>query len=164
MAQPTPEQSIGKAYWLTNCPLSLEELLPLMPDTTDAAQSPPDLKLNFVHVQSPKPSPRLDEVLGAIGAYGLSVESLEQYAMPEALKPVLESAKDHGLTYIVEASLPGATNKQVEGELSTIASLAFNPAFFPNNATYKGAVLSAQADGSYALRDEVPFTDGQEVD
>ncbi len=135
-----------------------------MPDTTDAAQTPPGFGMTFVPLQSPTPSPRLDDVLGKIAPYGLSVKSLEQYALPEALKPVVESAKGHGLTYIVEASIPGATNKQVEGELSNVASLTFNPAFFPNKAVYRGVVLSAEADGPYISKEGVDFAQGHVVD
>ena len=115
MEQKTDET--GKAYAFFNCNASLEEISELMPQIREVAKTPGKLELDLTED-------------------GNSLKEGD-----EKLSELLSQAKEVGRQYVIDATLPEATNEQTANELSHLLNTAYNSSLYQEKEDFYGDIV-----------------------
>lgn len=151
-------EKAGKSFGFMNCRKPKEEVSFIAKDVKDFfAESVPlldTLKLQVGLFASLKDRPveAREELLRTVseaGRKGHLALGLQDLHVVEA---GFATAHDHGDLYVIEASLPEATNKATAQELAAIMNQMYNSPLFDEGEPFKG-IIAYYENGKYILRD-----------
>jgi hypothetical protein len=111
-------ENYGRAYGLFECQASKELLQKEFLDTRRMVESPIEFELSLTDINSD----HLPEV-------------------DRQFSEIVSMAKEEGINYLLEATLPKESNRRTAEELAANFNLAYVSPLFPENEMFKGAIL-----------------------
>lgn len=116
---------MGKAYGFFNCSAPRRKIEAELPSLRDVAQPPSKLELSLI-------------------------EGMENLKGDKKLMSLAKKSKEAGIRYVLEATHPSATNKQVAKEVATILNQAYQSPLYQDGEPFQGEIVYEE-NGKYTF-------------
>ena len=119
--------NVGKAYGFFDCRYSKEAIEEEVPSIRELVNTPSELELSLI-------------------------EGVENLTGNHKLRPIIRDAQEAGLKYVLEATLPRASNRTTADKLAAILNQAYNTPLYDQRKPFSAAIVYEE-NGQYKFRD-----------
>jgi len=118
---------VGKAYAFFDCKASKQQIEEVLPRIRARAKTPSELEISLA-------------------------EGPENISGDNKLMAIAREAKQAGIRYAMEATYPGATNRQTAAEVSAVLNQAYQSPLYANKEHFRGEILFKE-NGRYKFKE-----------